>query len=119
MMLLSFSLAVIAAPVFEEFAFRGLFQGWLERCEDEALDSNTYVAYLPHGWFPILVSGNLFWPRSPWPRRCSYPAHSIRHRARLSLSTTHRLAPSIAAHMFFNGYTMLLLWLQLSSTSAG
>jgi len=25
---------------------------------------------------------------------------------------THRLAPSIAAHMLFNAFTMLLLWLE-------
>ncbi len=29
--------AAVAAPVFEEFVFRLLFQGWLERVEDEAL----------------------------------------------------------------------------------
>jgi len=35
MMLVGFVIAVIAAPVFEEFTFRTLLQGWLERKEDE------------------------------------------------------------------------------------
>lgn len=46
MMMMSFALAVIAAPLFEEFIFRGLFQGWLERCEDEAV-GHTATLCLP------------------------------------------------------------------------
>ncbi len=36
MMVLAVAMAVIAAPLFEEFTFRCLFQGWLEKCEDQA-----------------------------------------------------------------------------------
>jgi len=37
MMAAGFLVAVVAAPLFEEFAFRLLLQGWLERWEDEQL----------------------------------------------------------------------------------
>ena len=38
MLLVGFLSAVLAAPLFEEFTFRVLLQGWLERLEDERLD---------------------------------------------------------------------------------
>jgi len=37
MLLVGVAVAVIAAPLFEEFAFRLLLQGWLERWEDQML----------------------------------------------------------------------------------
>ena len=37
MMLVSLLMVVIAAPLFEEFAFRLLLQGWLEKFEDELM----------------------------------------------------------------------------------
>lgn len=162
-LLLAFAMAVIAAPLFEEFTFRCLLQGWLEKYEDEILGFNAtrgyltetndfaeaesadhgpelapiatsadqpepapdhsldptqrpavgWIAELPHGWTPILISGVLF--------GLAHLGHGV---APVSLvlfgivlgylyQRTHRLMPCIAAHMFFNGYSMLLLWLQL------
>jgi len=37
MLLVGFVTAVVAAPIYEEFTFRLLLQGWLERIEDEKL----------------------------------------------------------------------------------
>jgi membrane protease YdiL (CAAX protease family) len=45
--------AVVAAPLFEEFTFRVLLQGWLERLEDERLD---YAATLRE---PVEVVANV------------------------------------------------------------
>ena len=162
-LVLAFAMAVIAAPLFEEFTFRCLLQGWLEKHEDELLGYNAtrrwvpqapevepteanseashlpavakldsepeptlddprepderppvgWIAELPHGWTPILISGVLF--------GLAHLGHGV---APVSLvlfgivlgylyQRTHRLMPCIAAHMFFNGYSMLLLWLQL------
>ena len=164
MLLLGFAMAVIAAPLFEEFTFRCLLQGWLERCEDETLafgsterhpsthadeanseepsinetpslrldpepllDEPTAVTRptrgwfppLPHGWTPILLSGFAF--------GLAHLGHGV---APVSLvlfgivlgylyQRTHRLVPSITAHMLFNAYSMLLLWLQLETPPAG
>lgn len=168
MLLLGFAMAVIAAPLFEEFTFRGLLQGWLERREDEvvgytatarqqpppeiasgevvdsdedfvyvkqslaqALDdrdatetSNTappsqgWIPDLRHGWTPILISGVLF--------GLAHVGHGV---APVSLilfgivlgylyQRTHRLVPCLTAHMLFNAYSMVLLWLQLGSPAA-
>jgi len=133
MLLLGFAMAVIAAPLFEEFTFRGLLQGWLEKREDEALafngqsqdqpaatsrPSRGWVADLPHGWTPILISGVAF--------GAAHLGHGV---APVSLvlfgivlgylyQRTHRLVPSITAHMLFNAYSLVLLWLQLEAPSA-
>ncbi|NOZ39382.1 MAG: CPBP family intramembrane metalloprotease [Planctomycetes bacterium] len=188
MLLLGFAMAVIAAPLFEEFTFRGLLQGWLERREDEVLafaaterqppcvtegieidgeengdgdgdgddirrgvarrlldappefneatslrlepepltietmpsstsrPTHGWIPDLPHGWTPILISGFVF--------GLAHIGHGV---APVSLvlfgivlgylyQRTHRLVPSIAAHMLFNAYSMVLLWLQLQPT---
>ncbi len=170
MMVLAVAMAVIAAPLFEEFTFRCLFQGWLEKCEDQAtgftatnrtppvdelsedglsdledseappaenalnaeiaafqvaeIDDCTstdgqippptgWIPALPHGWTPVLISGVAF--------GLAHVGHGV---APISLilfgvvlgyvyQRTHRLLPCIAAHMLFNGYSMVLLWLQL------
>ncbi len=150
---LSFCMAVIVAPLFEEFTFRGLLQGWLERCEDESLaltaaerpmpilmpeaevpeaevtetkiETKTTTANHPtrgwfpplrHGWLPILISSVAF--------GLAHLGHGV---APVSLvlfgivlgylyQRTHRLAPSITAHLLFNAYSMVLLWLQLQET---
>ena len=155
-LLLSFCMAVIVAPLFEEFTFRGLLQGWLEQREDEVLgfaatervvpDSigegellevalvsdgglrgdvaprllnrplRGWFPPLPHGWTPILISGVAF--------GLAHLGHGV---APVSLvlfgivlgylyQRTHRLAPSITAHLLFNAYSMVLLWLQLQET---
>ncbi len=155
MLLLGFAMAVLAAPLFEEFAFRGLLQGWLEQREDEILgfaaterqvpDSiaegelvevalvsdgelqqdvapqllarplRGWFPSLPHGWTPVLISGFAF--------GLAHIGHGV---APVSLvlfgivlgylyQRTHRLVPSITAHMLFNAYSMLLLWLQLET----
>jgi len=155
MLLLGFAMAVIAAPLFEEFTFRGLLQGWLERHEDEILGfaaterqpheslpetgianesndahefnetTNTarpvqgWIPGLPHGWTPILVSGVTF--------GLAHIGHGV---APISLvlfgivlgylyQRTHRLVPSITAHMLFNSYSLVLLWLQLETPPVG
>ncbi|MCA9231960.1 MAG: CPBP family intramembrane metalloprotease [Planctomycetales bacterium] len=170
MLLVGFVVAVIAAPLFEEFAFRLLLQGWLERCEDqligyrdsqsrqqladlldfdeldEQLPRGPVISYtnlpvngvaptvgerpeqadtppesrrgmisgLPHGWTPVLISGTAF--------GLAHLAHGVSAVPLILFGIvlgylyqrTHRLAPSIAAHMLFNAFTMLLLWLELS-----
>lgn len=164
MLVLSFVLAVIAAPIFEEFTFRCVFQGWLERCEDEEIDfvaterfcsveppelataaepdayhkatnlrlpcelaplpataparpSEGWIPDLPHGWTPILISAVLF--------GLAHLGHGVSPVSLILFGVvlgylyqrTHRLVPCIAAHMTFNGFSMLMLWVQLQSMS--
>jgi len=121
--------AVVAAPLFEEVAFRLVFQGWLERSEDAALglpedvpvdrDAPGVVAGLRHGWAPILISAGAFGL-----------AHSGQGAAPVAIvllgavlgylyQRTHRIVPSIACHMTFNAVSLgsLILQLMLHSSS--
>lgn len=134
----AFVAAVISAPIFEEFVFRVLLQGWLERVEDEELDfqaterdvapdiappgteiqrpANGWLGYLPHGWLPIMISSVLF--------GLAHMGHGIAPIPLVLLGVvlgyvyqrTHRIVPCIVIHMLFNAFSMLLLWLSLSTS---
>ncbi len=146
--------AIISAPIFEEFAFRVLLQGWLEKLEDQSLNfqaterpaeveveihewagdqvedpslvepeyavavldsperpSRGWWHVLPHGWLPILISSIFF--------GFAHFGHGVAPIPLILLGIvlgylyqrTHRIVPCIAAHMVFNSYSMLLLWL--------
>ena len=148
--------AVVAAPVFEEFTFRVLLQGWLEAVEDRRLgysetarespssseesdDPNEkgdgaeavvvnedasranvqqpvpgLLPDLPRGWLPILLSGTLF--------GLAHIGHGVSFVPLILFGIvlgylyqrTHRLAPCVIAHMLFNSYSMIVLWLSLT-----
>jgi len=162
MMLVGVVSAVVAAPVFEEFTFRVLLQGWLERREDELIgyrgsepmhsdtESSTgvddlaldfissvnpapiepvpgkptgfqvedrpkhgIIAALPHGWTPILISSLAFGLAHVGHGVAPVPLVVFGIVLGYLYQRTHRLAASVAAHMFFNAYSMGLLWLQI------
>ena len=158
MLLVAFVMAVIVAPLFEEFTFRGLLQGWLERREDEVLgydatrrrpataaaDTETaagdlasedsaerrfvdqqprplhgWLPDLPHGWTPILISGFAFGLAHVGHGVAPIPLVVFGIVLGYLYQRTHRLTPCITAHMLFNGYSMILLWLHLETASAG
>ncbi|MCG8448253.1 MAG: CPBP family intramembrane metalloprotease [Pirellulales bacterium] len=128
--------AVFVAAIYEEFVFRLLFQGWLEKREDQLVGysptdrrpvtqpddlqsthpARGMIPELPHGWTPVLVSGVLF--------GLAHIGQNVAAPVSLSLfgivlgylyQRTHRLLPCIVAHMVFNAFTMALLWLQLGN----
>lgn len=140
MMLAAFVIAVIAAPIFEEFTFRMLLQGWLERKEDELVDSQDaelmlteleadsdseparpksgmskrgMMGGLPHGWAPILISSLVFGLAHVGHGIAPVPLVVFGIVLGYLYQRTHRLAASVAAHMLFNAYSMGLLWLQI------
>jgi len=132
--------AVVAAPLYEETAFRLVFQGWLERFNTsveyvpmesgpdavvlEPLDE-TGDATLPQppvlamvqrslpGWPPIVISGALF--------GLAHWGHGVQPAALILLGVmlgyvyqrTHRITPCMVFHFLFNGFTFVLLLLQL------
>ncbi len=113
MMLVGVVSSVIAAPVFEEFTFRMLLQGWLERKEDEHPE-RSMIASLPHGWTPILISSFAFGLAHVGHGVAPVPLVVFGIVLGYLYQRTHRLAASIAAHMLFNAYSMGLLWLQIN-----
>ncbi len=163
MILVGFVTAVVVAPLSEEFSFRLLLQGWLERYEDERIgyrgslreteEGGFVVAVgedasarlevresgdledseqdgephaepmpppehgllpgLPHGWAPILVSGFAFGLAHFGHGVSPVPLFLFGSMLGYLYQRTHRLAPCIVAHMLFNTYSLVLLWLQI------
>ena len=138
MVFVGLGLAVVVAPIYEEFTFRLLFQGWLEKLEDKlthyfaterqavpqgeapevARPQRGMIPELPHGWTPVLTSGLVF--------GLLHLDQSVAAPVSLTLfgivlgylyQRTHRLLPCIVAHMTFNAFTMILLLLQLGKPS--
>jgi membrane protease YdiL (CAAX protease family) len=130
--------AVLAAPLFEETAFRLTFQGWLERVEEKSRLSRHDVPAddpllmtietepvdrpspgvatgLTHGWAPVLVSALLF--------AAAHAGHGVAPGSLVVLGVvlgylyqrTHRIVPSIVCHMCFNGFSIGVLWLELTT----
>lgn len=128
------AMAVFAAPLFEEVVFRLLLQGYLERLEDQVtgfrpserppdlgscsdesesrdMPLRGRVWNLPHGWAPVLLSGTAFGLAHLEHGVSALPLVLFGIVLGYLYQRTHRLAPSVAAHMLFNAFTMLLLWL--------
>jgi membrane protease YdiL (CAAX protease family) len=125
-MLAAAAAAVISAPLYEEIAFRLVFQGWLERCEALArrrprTDSTGELAppadnlrAAPPGWTPLVVSSVVF--------GVAHYGHGVSPAPLILLGCvlgylyrqTHRIVPSIVCHMLFNGLTIFFLALQFA-----
>ncbi len=155
--------AVIVAPIFEEFVYRLLLQGWLEKIErpnftdradpsplpdgvvaeqilpkppretnvpsnpglleetepaassrdSEPFGSHRSWMALPFGVGPILISALLF--------SLAHLGHGFDPIPLFILGAiygyiyyrTHRLLPCILAHMFLNGFSLTLFWIEL------
>lgn len=126
--------AVIAAPLYEEAAFRLVLQGWLERVEffrtsrapiaeiegdstdDDGVVRRSELLYAPARtqWLPIAVSGTLF-GLAHWGHGVSpLPLVLLGFILGYAYQRTHRIVPCIACHMMFNGFTFLMLALQFA-----
>lgn len=130
--------AAVAAPLAEEFLFRVLLQGWLEKAftfrgptpelvvgapaarpvEEAEAD---VLAPQPRGYralAPILVSSFIFallhWSHGPdW-----VPLTVLALGLGYLYQRTHRLVPSLTVHALLNGFTVLILWFELFGQAA-
>jgi membrane protease YdiL (CAAX protease family) len=117
-------LAAIVAPLFEEVAYRLLFQGWLEkelvRPVGEVSEGDDPPDESPPTtvqWAPIAVSSIAF--------ALAHAAHGPDPVALLPLAVllgyvyqrTHRILPTIVAHAAFNSFSLAALWVQLALAS--
>jgi membrane protease YdiL (CAAX protease family) len=102
--------AVLVAPLVEEFFFRVILQGWLERVELALGQGGRLLPTLPTGLLPIVISSFLFAAvhggQGPAPVPLFFLALVLGYRYR----QTHRLLPSLVVHAMFNGITFLALW---------
>ena len=92
-------LAVIVAPISEEYFFRVLLQGWLEK--------------IFASWVPIVISAAVFalmhWSHGPDPAALFVLALGLGYL----YQRTHRWLPCVVTHACLNGTTMLMLWFGL------
>ncbi|HTQ38288.1 MAG TPA: CPBP family intramembrane glutamic endopeptidase [Pirellulales bacterium] len=130
--------AVIVAPVTEEFFFRGLLQGWLEKIEldycrrlgrvaatsaaedypaDAAHEAHTQPQFLQHGLLnlplgtvPILLSSTLFALTHLGQGAAHIPLFVLALVLGFLYQRTHRLLPSVVVHFLLNAITMGLLF---------
>ena len=115
--------ALVAAPLFEETAFRLVLQGWLERRERLAIARGRgrrtgLIPGVALTWSPILISAVLF-GAAHWGQNVAPASLTILGLALGYLySRTHRIVPSIVCHMLFNGLSLALFLLQLPKAPA-
>jgi membrane protease YdiL (CAAX protease family) len=91
--------AAIVAPLVEEFLFRGIVQGFLEK------------VFGPLSWTPILISSTFFAAvhingDSPAPIPLFFFALVLGYLYR----QTHRLWPCIVLHMCLNATSLAIMW---------
>ena len=53
-------MAVIVAPIFEEFLFRVVLQGWLETIRNRKRRAHRLLRMAPLSWFPVVVPAFFF-----------------------------------------------------------
>jgi membrane protease YdiL (CAAX protease family) len=143
LLLLSAFTAVIVAPLSEEFFFRVLLQGWLERiwppartsieapavegasiaATDDAVADAAMSPVPPDAapttirWAPIVISAAIFsLLHLGWPgdiRPDPIPLFVLSLMLGYIYQRTHRIWPSIVVHFCLNGLTMVALMLEL------
>jgi membrane protease YdiL (CAAX protease family) len=107
----------VAAPIAEEFFFRVLLQGWLEKrwpVDNPADDSADSQATRTVRWTPILISAAVFallhLGRSTEDMRTDpIPLFVLAMMLGWVYQRTHRIWPSVVVHVCLNGLSTLAL----------
>ena len=134
--------AVIVAPIVEEYLFRCVLQGWLERVEqkiiarrvtsalaepvaDSPADGSTQdiasdrkTSAPAGGFIPIFISSALFAAMHLGQGPAAIPLFVFACVLGYLYRQTHRVAPSIAMHMALNGLTMLTVFIDPAAAAA-
>ena len=118
--------AVVVAPIAEEFFFRVLLQGWLEKVWPRPStlvidvppvdgEMTTPVEVTPPTWGPIIVSAAIFalahLGHGPDPIPLFFLALVLGYL----YARTHRIWPGLVLHLLINGCSLLMLWLGVGS----
>jgi membrane protease YdiL (CAAX protease family) len=116
--------AVIAAPIVEEFLFRVILQGWLEKAfyrtrllvdaqlaggaasEDVAMATPAAPTFM---WQPIILSSITFAILHAGHGPDPVPLFFLAMVLGYLYAKTHRILPGIVVHMVLNGLSMLIL----------
>jgi membrane protease YdiL (CAAX protease family) len=117
-MILATVMAVGVAPLFEEFVFRVLLQGWLEDQQVRLRERRAASGDERPGFAPIVVASVVF--------AALHMGHGPDPFALFVFSLflgyvyrqTHRIVPSLVVHACLNGWTMINLWLMVYAVDA-
>jgi membrane protease YdiL (CAAX protease family) len=104
--------AVVAAPIFEEFLFRVLLQGWFEALEARRRDARGISPTAGPSWWPIALSALLFAMMHLGNGAAPIPLFFFAVVLGYLYQRTHRLWPSLVTHLLLNAGSMLILWSQ-------
>lgn len=110
--------ALVAAPLFEEFLFRVLLQGWLEAIEFRRRTVRLGIPGDGPAWWPILVSSLFFSMMHLGQGAASIPLFFLALVLGYLYQRTHRIWPSLVAHFLLNAGSMVVLWCQIHHASA-
>jgi membrane protease YdiL (CAAX protease family) len=101
-------IAILVAPLVEEFFFRILLQGWLEKLAFANAESPEASRPL----WPILISSLLFAAMHASGGPDPIPIFLLALALGYLYRQTHRLLPSLALHMCFNAYSVGIVLLE-------
>lgn len=112
----SFIIAVVIAPLTEEFIIRVVLQGWLERIPGHRAETSTLLlggvdpspADHPSIW-PVIVSSALFALLHISHGVGVIPLFVLAFGLGYVYRQTHRVLPCIVIHMLFNAFSLFLL----------
>ena len=103
-------LAVVIAPLFEEFVFRVVLQGWLEGRESRWRRNHSLLRRVPRGVTSIALSSFAFALAHAGSFPAPIPLFFFSLAAGYLYRQTHRILPSLVLHMCFNGLSISALW---------
>ncbi len=117
-MVLATVAAVVVAPLFEEFVFRVVLQGWLETQQVTLQERREGQSGGRPGFAPLVIASLLFAAlhAGSWPD--PLPIFVLSLFLGYAYRQTHRMLPSLVIHACVNGWTMLNVWILYLSGSS-
>ncbi len=110
--------ALIVAPLFEEFLFRVLLQGWFEAIDARYRAARQSPARDGLLWWPIVFSSALF-AAMHWSNGLgAFPLFFFALVLGFLYQRTHRIWPSLTTHFLLNAMSMGFLWWQIRHPGA-
>ncbi|MBI3838992.1 MAG: CPBP family intramembrane metalloprotease [Planctomycetia bacterium] len=106
--------AVVVAPVFEEFMFRVVLQGWLEKWETLWRERTGTTGPVRAGILPNVVVAAIFglmhWGHGPDPAALFVLSLFLGY----TYQRTHRILAPLVVHVSFNALAVIQLWVMLA-----
>jgi membrane protease YdiL (CAAX protease family) len=101
--------AIGVAPLVEEFFFRVLLQGWMEKKDSQRRERWGKNPDEPAGFLPIAIAGAFFALLHKWPDRIALLVLSL--LLGYVYQRTHRIVAPLALHVLINSLAILQMWM--------